>query len=271
MSKCPNSESVLKTINFSFAQCFAHEQSNLLSPQFTAPMAFQTAGARHIASLQGKPRNPAEHLWNFCGTLVEPCGTLVESLRNSVEPCETSPQGRSGPSHSPRRTSWNPGGALVECSWNLASNHPGPPRRTLWNPARTLVELYGTLPRRTWWNAGGTGTLVEPWWNPRGTLPQGHPGPPRSLSGLRPQSFQLLGNNNSPVGRYLFFSRGSFKQNPAVARWLSRLFLELHPWCEADLVQPLCSGRGASDRNQNPKHCTQNVGCPAGRPFCHFS
>ena len=36
-------------------------------------------------------------------------------------------------------------------------------------------------------------TLVEPWWNPRGTLPQGRPRPPRSLSGLRPQSVQLLG------------------------------------------------------------------------------
>ena len=36
---------------------------------------------------------------------------------------------------------------------------------------------------------------MEPWWNPRGTLPQGRPGPPRSLSGLRPQSFQLLGKN----------------------------------------------------------------------------
>ena len=37
---------------------------------------------------------------------------------------------------------------------------------------------------------------MEPWWNPGGTLPQGRPGPPRSLSGLRPQSFQLLGKRN---------------------------------------------------------------------------
>ena len=37
------------------------------------------------------------------------------------------------------------------------------------------------------------GTLAEPLWNPGGTLPQGRPGPPWSLSGLRPQSFQLLG------------------------------------------------------------------------------
>ena len=54
-------------------------------------------------------------------------------------------------------------------------------------------------PRRTSWNPRGTlgGSLVEPWWNPRGTLPQGRPRPPRSLSGLRPQSFQLLGEKTS--------------------------------------------------------------------------
>ena len=45
--------------------------------------------------------------------------------------------------------------------------------------------------RRISWNPRGT--LVEPWWNPRVTLPQGRPGPPRCLSGLRPRSFQLLG------------------------------------------------------------------------------
>ena len=61
---------------------------------------------------------------------------------------------------------WNPSGTLVQ-PW--------------WNPSGTLVE--------PWCNPGGT--LVEPWWNPGRTLPQGH-GPPRSLSGLRPQSFQLL-------------------------------------------------------------------------------
>ena len=52
-------------------------------------------------------------------------------------------------------------------------------------------------PRRNSWNPRGT--LVEPWWNSRGTLPQGRPGPPRSLSGLRPQSLQhhlVLANNS---------------------------------------------------------------------------
>ena len=36
--------------------------------------------------------------------------------------------------------------------------------------------------------------------NPRGTLPQGLPGPPRSLSGLRLQSFQLLGEKRCRDG-----------------------------------------------------------------------
>ena len=83
---------------------------------------------------------------------------------------------------------WNPGGNLVELSRNLTSNHPLQP---WWN-------LCGTLPQSTP-NPGGNladgGThLVEPWWNSGGTLAQGRPEPPRSLSGLRPQSFQLLGN-----------------------------------------------------------------------------
>ena len=56
-------------------------------------------------------------------------------------------------------------------------------------PACGALFSARTTPQQ--WNPGGT--LVEPWWNPRGTLPQNRPGPPRSLSGLRPQSFQLLG------------------------------------------------------------------------------
>ena len=40
---------------------------------------------------------------------------------------------------------------------------------------------------------------MEPSWKCRGTLPQGRPGPPRSLSGLRPQSFQLLGEKKTQV------------------------------------------------------------------------
>ena len=60
------------------------------------------------------------------------------------------------------------------------------------DPYRTKAWLHSTshsISHR--WNPGGT--LVEPWWNLGGTLPQGRPEPPRSLSGLRPQSFQLLG------------------------------------------------------------------------------
>ena len=35
--------------------------------------------------------------------------------------------------------------------------------------------------------------LEEPWWSPGGTLPQGRPGPPRSLSGLRPPNLSAVG------------------------------------------------------------------------------
>ena len=168
-------------------------------------MAFQTAGARHTASFQGKPRNLAEHFLNPRGTLWS-----VEPLWN---PC--GPQSRPGPSHSlaePRGT--------LKPSWNLTSNHPGPPRsprRTSWNPARTLVvepswnltlqnlvepwcggtsswNLTSTTdhpavlaePGVTLVEPGGTlvepylkppqttpqpsQNLVEPWWNPGGTL-----------------------------------------------------------------------------------------------------
>ena len=37
-------------------------------------------------------------------------------------------------------------------------------------------------------------TLVEPWWNPRGTLPQGRAGPPRNLS------FSCCGKNTIYLG-----------------------------------------------------------------------
>ena len=176
---------MLKTIDFGFAECSAHEQSNLLSPQFTAPMAFQTAGARHAASFQGKACRTflepfLEPLWN----LVEPCGTLVESLQNFLEPGETSrlprtiPQpsqkrGTLKPSCSPCRTWWNPAGTVVEPCHKPPRTTPTPqPAQKFVEPWWTLVEPYFKPPRatpqpcRTWWNHGGT--LVEPSWN----LPQ---------------------------------------------------------------------------------------------------
>ena len=141
--------------------------------QLTAPMAFQTAGARHITSLQGNPRNLAEHLWKPCGpTLMEPTSwnpgaTLVNLDGTLPQTTQTTPQ-----------RLWNPGGTLVqpsepggtllverwwnppttspqttplELSWDLTSNHPGPPC----SPCRTLVE--------PWQNPG---TLVEPYLRP---------------------------------------------------------------------------------------------------------
>ena len=113
-------------------------------------------------------------LQNTSGTLPEPCGALWN-------PCAP------GPSHSPRRTSWNPE-TLMEPYLKPPRTIP---RRTSWNPARTLaVEPSCNLTLQN---------LVEPWWNPRGTLPQGRPGPPRSLFGLRSQSFQLLGGGGEKL------------------------------------------------------------------------
>ena len=38
-----------------------------------------------------------------------------------------------------------------------------------------------------------------PWWNPRGSLPQGCPVPPRSLSELSPKAFSCWGKNGVPL------------------------------------------------------------------------
>ena len=135
-------------------------------------------------------------------------GTLPQTTRTTPQPLQ--------PWWQP---SWNPRGTLPQTT----PDHPtalAEPGGTLvepwWNPGGTLVE--------PWWNPRGTlpqttpdhptalaepgGTLVEPWWNPHGTLPQGRPGPPRTLSGLRPQSFQLLGKKAkcSVVHHVLFLS-----------------------------------------------------------------
>ena len=133
-------------------------------------------GARHIASLQ--TTEPCRtFVETLCKPLWNPCGTLW----NPVEPCRTLPQGHPGPV----KPWWNPRGTLPQTT----PDHPA----ALAEPGGTLLEL--------WWNPGGT--LVEPWWNPRGTLPQGRPGPPRSLSGLRPQSFQLLGKKEEEGNTYV--------------------------------------------------------------------
>ena len=140
-------------------------------------------------------------LEEIAGTLVEPSWNLTSNQPGPpcspggtlVEPCLKPPRSLE-PWRNPRETFLKPaleeiGGTLVEPLWNLTSDHPRTPRpcRTWWNLGGTLVE--------PWSNPGGT--LVEPWWNPwwnpGGTLAQGRPEPPRSLSGLRPQSFQLLG------------------------------------------------------------------------------
>ena len=101
----------------------------------------------------GPPRSP-RRTWNPCGTLRSPCriwwnpgGTLVEPPSRGTLPQTT-------PDHLAALA--EPGGTLVERSWNLASNLHGPPR----------------CPRRTWWNFRGT--LVEPYLRPPRTTPD-HP------------------------------------------------------------------------------------------------
>ena len=104
--------------------------------------------------------------WNPGGNLVEPSWNLTSNHPAAlVETTQTTPQPGTlvEPWRNPRETFLKPAaleeiGTLVEPSWNLTSNHPKPPQTTL--PLQNLVE--------PWWNPGGT--LVEPWWNPGGTL-----------------------------------------------------------------------------------------------------
>ena len=110
--------------------------------------------------------------WNFTPTTPQPSQNLVERW-------------------------WNPRGALPQTTPDhpAALAEPGDPDGTLMEPSSR-----GTLPQTTPDHPAALaepgGTLVEPSWNPRGTSPQGRPGPPRTLSGLRPQSFQLLGKKH---------------------------------------------------------------------------
>ena len=141
------------------------------------------------------PRTSPRRWWNPGGTLVEdgrlvepwwnPGGTLVKPCWNPrgtfLKPARTTPQ----PSKKLVEPWWNPRGTLPQTT----PDHPA----ALAEPGGTLVETSQMV--EIWWKPGGS--LVEPWWNPGGTLAQGRPEPPRSLSGLRPQSFQLLGKNIS--------------------------------------------------------------------------
>ena len=73
---------------------------------------------------------------------------------------------------------WNPRGNLI----------PQPRKQTLVEPyLKALEEARGTLLKPWWWNLRGTlpcRTLVEPWWNRRGTLVEPSwnlmSGPPRT-------------------------------------------------------------------------------------------
>ena len=89
-----------------------------------------------------------------------------------------------------------------------------------------LAEPRGTLRSLVpWWNP----------WNPRGTLPQSRPEPPRSLSRLRPQSFQLLGKKIKKHLIRLWVKDGYPKWNPGKCKeglkpavpWI---YFDAHPY-----------------------------------------
>ena len=186
--------------------------ANLVEPSWNLPQTRPPQPSKKLLEPWWNPRGtlPATYLQTTQttpqrGTLVEPWRDLRETFLKPgtlVEPSWEHP--------ALAEPWWNPGGTLVEPylkppqntpplqnlvepSWNPRGNHPRTPRpcRTWWNPGGTLVEPY--LKPRTPRNPGGA--LVEPRWNPGGTLAQIRPEPPRSLSGLRPQSFQLLGKS----------------------------------------------------------------------------
>ena len=180
----------------------------------------------------GPPRSRRSNWWNPGGIWWNPRGTCVDSSNHAgpqhwwnpgqtlVEVwwnpgnTRTTPQplqnlaALAEPGGNLVEPWWRPGGTLVEPWWNPGGTWWNPREtlpqpRTTPQPSQNLVEPGGTLVEPLWPYLKPPGTtpqpskklveVVGPWWNSRGTLPQGRPGPPRSLSGMRPQSFQLLG------------------------------------------------------------------------------
>ena len=115
-------------------------------------------------------QNLVKPWWNPRGTLPQTTPAHTAALLTSNRPgpprslCRMwrNPRGtlpQTTPDHPAALA--EPGGTLVEPSWNLTSNHPEPSRssrRTWWNPRRTLPQTTPDHPAA--------------WWNPRGTLPQ---------------------------------------------------------------------------------------------------
>ena len=145
-----------------------------LKPPRTTPQPSQNLGTLvelswNLTSNHPRPsRSPCRTWWNpvWNPRLVEP---YIKPPRNTsqnlVEPPQTT---RDHPA-----ALAEPGGTLVELSWNLTSNHPRLSQNPCVEPSsrgtlhQTTTSQNGTLVE-PWWNPGGT--LVEPWWNPGGTL-----------------------------------------------------------------------------------------------------
>ena len=128
--------------------------------------------------------------------MVEPYKIQVQKSRMPHTSGENVPT-------SPRRTLNVQRKRAIQPAHSGTTRPPPPPKK------RKKQISSGDIPNSMWCSfwcshhhaalAEPRGTLVDPWypWNPRGTLPQSRPEPPRSLSGLRPQSFQLLGKNRT--------------------------------------------------------------------------
>ena len=122
------------------------------------------------------PQTSPDRWWNPGPTLVEPSWNLPRTTphprRNWWNPGGTLVRSTTG--------WWNPGGNLVEPSWNLS------PRLITLQPSQNLVKPWQNSGEPSW-NLPQTRPpppskkLLEPWWNPRGTLPQTTPDHPAAL------------------------------------------------------------------------------------------
>ena len=103
------------------------------------------------------------------------------------------------PPRSPRRTSWNPGGTLVEPYLRAAPDHPEPGLRPqsfqpgLWGMTTSVIQQKG-LPKDYFLHKGGFPQVSQKWLEKPRVIPQ--------------PCFQLLGKNEDAEPSSPFDSRG---------------------------------------------------------------